>query len=158
MNIPTYTPSKVTITIEENGRVTTYTFPSVGTATFNIKEFPFTNISDTITVFTPTRGIESVTLELTDILRDENQTQLIVEAHAKMYDSGGTTDLTITDDMVLAGAKALVFEESSGLCEFGRVCPMCDCYAVEDDGKMKDGYALSHARAVLEAALNKEKL
>ena len=83
MNIPTYTPSKVTITVEENGRVTTYTFPRVGAATLDIKEFPFPDISDTITFFTPTRGIKSATLELTDILRDENQTQLIVEAHTK---------------------------------------------------------------------------
>ena len=83
MNIPTYTPSKVSITIENNGQVITYTFPSVGIATLNIKEFPFPDISDTITVFTPTRGIKSATLELTDILRDENQTQLIVERHTK---------------------------------------------------------------------------
>ena len=159
MDISTYTPSKVTITVESNGQVVTYTFPSVGIITLDIKEYSLADISfDTLTAIKSTRGIQSATLELTEILRDENQVQAIVETHAKMYDSGGTTDLTITDDMVLAGAKALVFEESSGLCEFGRVCSMCDCFAVEDDGKTKDGYALSHARAVLEAALNKEKL
>lgn len=61
--------------------------------------------------------------------------------------------ITITDEMVEAGAKALVFEQSSGLCEFGKVCSMCDCFAAGDNGRMKDGYALSHARSVLEAAL-----
>ena len=84
MDIPTYTPSKVSITIEENGWVTTYTFPNVGTVTLDIKEHPIIDISsDTLTAIRPTRGIKSATLELTDILRDENQTQLIVERHTK---------------------------------------------------------------------------
>lgn len=66
--------------------------------------------------------------------------------------------MNVTDNMVEAGAKALVYEESSGLCEFGRVCSLCDCFAVLDNGKMRDGYALAHSRAVLNAALTKEKL
>lgn len=84
MNIPTYTPSKVTIAVESNGQIVTYTFPSVGIVTLGIKEHPPADIFfDTLTAIKSTRGIKSVTLELTEILRDANQTQLIVEAHTK---------------------------------------------------------------------------
>lgn len=57
----------------------------------------------------------------------------------------------ITDAMVEAGAKVVVFEESSGLCEFGKLCSLCDCFAHLDSGAMRDGYATSTARAALEA-------
>ena len=84
MEIHTYTPSKVSITIETNGQAVTYTFPRVGIITLDIKEYPLADISfDTLTIFKPTRGIKSATFELTDILQDENQTQLIVERHTK---------------------------------------------------------------------------
>lgn len=84
MEIPTYVPCKVSFTIEANGRVTTYTFPNVGTVTLDVREYPLADISfDTLTAIKSTRGIKSVTFELTDILRDENQTQLIVEVQNK---------------------------------------------------------------------------
>ena len=84
MNIPTYTPSKVTIAVESNGQIVTYTFPSVGIVTLDIKEYPLADISfDTLTAIRSTRGIKSVTLELAEILRDEYQAQAIVEVQPK---------------------------------------------------------------------------
>ena len=60
--------------------------------------------------------------------------------------------LDITGETVEQSARAVVFEESSGLCEFGKVCSMCDCFADRDGGVMRDGYATATARAALEAA------
>lgn len=84
MEISTYVPCKVSFTIEANGRVTTYTFPNVGTVTLDMREYPIVDISsDTLTAIRPTRGIKSATFKLTDILRDENQNQAIVEMYDK---------------------------------------------------------------------------
>lgn len=84
MDISTYTPSKVTITVESNGQVVRYTFPSIGIVTLDIKEYPPADIFfDTLTDIKSTRGIKSVTLELTEILRDERQVQAIVEVQNK---------------------------------------------------------------------------
>ena len=84
MDISTYAPSKVTIAVESNGQIVTYTFPSVGTVTLDIKEcLPADIFFDTLTAIKSTRGIKSVTLELTEILRDEYQAQAIVEVQPK---------------------------------------------------------------------------
>ena len=37
------------------------------------------------------------------------------------------TDVTIPDAAVEAAARALRFNESSGMCELDRVCTLCDC-------------------------------
>lgn len=60
----------------------------------------------------------------------------------------------IPAEWVEAGAKELVLQQTNGLCELGKVCQECDCFAVVDDppGLHKDGYAREHARAVLAAA------
>ena len=46
-------------------------------------------------------------------------------------------------------AKAVVYNTSSGLCEYGKVCAMCDCFADGDDGKYRDSVARAAARAAL---------
>ena len=57
-------------------------------------------------------------------------------------------DITIPDAAVEAAARALRFNESSGMCELDRVCTLCDCI----DPKTGDGYARLHARKALEPA------
>lgn len=44
-------------------------------------------------------------------------------------------------------ARVLVRETTSGLCEYGRVCDECDCFA-DAGGRERDAYALALARAM----------
>lgn len=55
----------------------------------------------------------------------------------------------ITDEIIEAGARVLRFYESSGMCELGRVCTLCDCHRPD----ISDAYARLHARKVLEAVV-----
>lgn len=56
-------------------------------------------------------------------------------------------NIKISTDAILEGAKVLVREQSVGMCEFGKVCTLCDCNPAAGDA-----YALDHSKAVLEAA------
>ena len=58
------------------------------------------------------------------------------------------SDITVPDAAVEAAARALRYNESSGMCELDRVCALCDCI----DPRMSDGYARLHARKAMEAA------
>jgi hypothetical protein len=49
----------------------------------------------------------------------------------------------------VAVARALVREQSSGLCRYDQVCELCDCFAATDGGADRDAQALALARAVL---------
>lgn len=51
--------------------------------------------------------------------------------------------------VVERAARALVREQTNGLCEYGKVCGDCDCFPLD-----KDDYARAHVRAVLAAALD----
>lgn len=46
-------------------------------------------------------------------------------------------------------ARALLLWRTSGLCEFGKVCELCDCFADEDGGQQRDAHMLGDADAVL---------
>lgn len=64
---------------------------------------------------------------------------------------GAVSDIDLTA-AVEAAARRLVWAESAGNCEYGRVCPLCDCFASSDGGAMRDGYARDHAGAAVAAA------
>lgn len=55
----------------------------------------------------------------------------------------------ITNEIVEVAARTLRYMESSGMCELGKVCVLCDCF----DPETSDGYARLHARKVLEAVV-----
>lgn len=46
-------------------------------------------------------------------------------------------------------ARHIVWETSAGLCTYGRVCPLCDCFADGDGGAYRDQCARQAARAAL---------
>lgn len=56
----------------------------------------------------------------------------------------------ISIEAVEEAARALVREQTSGTCEYGKVCRSCDCLGFAD---ARDAYARDQARAVLTAAL-----
>lgn len=56
---------------------------------------------------------------------------------------------TAEDYTVRYIAEAVVRATSSGLCDYGKVCALCDCFAEGDDGQYRDQVARSAARAAL---------
>lgn len=46
-------------------------------------------------------------------------------------------------------AKTVVWATSSGCCEYGKVCDLCDCFADGDGGKYRDQCARAAGRAAV---------
>lgn len=55
-------------------------------------------------------------------------------------------------ELLARAARVIVREQSSGLCEYGRVCDECDCFA-DAGGGARDAYALDLAKALAAAGL-----
>ena len=58
---------------------------------------------------------------------------------------------TPREQMVEVLSEALVLAQTGGLCRFGKVCDLCDCFADEDGGKARDAHALNTARHQVDA-------
>lgn len=51
--------------------------------------------------------------------------------------------------VVVELARTIVWATSSGCCEYGKVCALCDCFADGDGGKYRDQCARAAGRAAL---------
>ena len=53
-------------------------------------------------------------------------------------------------------ARALLRQQTNGLCDLGRVCDLCDCFAHVDGGQARDARALAEASGLLDALRSPE--
>jgi hypothetical protein len=51
---------------------------------------------------------------------------------------------------VVAVAREIVYQSSGGLCTYGKVCAICDCFADQDNGAHRDAAARFAARIGME--------
>lgn len=101
-----------------------------------IAEAPFTRTGHTVMFTDPTARLVA---------------QRIIDA--------GYRRVVIDDATIERAAAELVRQQTSGNCDLGRICDLCDCFADVDTppGHHRDGYARDHARAALIAALGDDQ-